>query len=448
MRKRPHALIILGLLTTAGIGAYWYLLTPAEAQLAVEDVMGPTPTISAPRREDFPSIKIGDVVGWGLEGRPVAGSGLKVAAFADKLDHPRWMLVLSNGDILVSESSAPTRKTQGIADWIGRTLIKRAGGADPSADRITLLRDTNDDGVADFRSILLSKANGLFSPSGMAVVGETLYVGNTNALLSFPFKVGDTRIGAKGTKLFDIPASAPNNHWARNVVASPDGSNLYITVGSNSNIGENGMESERARACVYEYDLKTRERRIFATGLRNPNGLAWEPSSKALWVTVNERDMLGPDVPPDYMTQLDFGANYGWPQSYWGGYEDLRVEPRLPDELQYFKRPDYALGPHTASLGLSFANGAALGPAFANGAFVAQHGSWNRVPASGYKVLFIPFGDNGFPAKGGKRIDVLTGFLSKDGDAQGRPVDVRVDKRGGLLVTDDAGGRIWRVTAS
>jgi glucose/arabinose dehydrogenase len=390
---------------------------------------------------------IADVVGWANGAAPVAGPGLKVAAFADKLDHPRWMLVAANGDVLVSEATAPKRPTSGLGDWVARHFIAKAGGGGTSADRITLLRDTNGDGVADMRATLLSAANGMHSPSGMAVVGDTLYVANTDALMAYLYKVGDTKIAGPGRKVIDLPAGTPNNHWARNVIASADGTKLYVTVGSNSNIGENGMESEVNRAAVLEIDLKRKDTRIYATGLRNPNGLAYEPKSGALWVSVNERDQLGADVPPDYMTAVDFGANYGWPNAYWGGYEDLRVEPRVLDQLQYFRRPDYALGPHTASLGLAFSPGPALGAAFANGVFVAQHGSWNRSPPSGYKVLFVPFGDDGYPAKAGKRIDVLTGFLNKDGDAQGRPVDVIFDKTGALLVTDDAGGRVWRVTA-
>jgi glucose/arabinose dehydrogenase len=448
MRGRSHALIILGLLGLSTVGAYLYLSSPDIARLPIDDVMGPRPKITPPRPEGFPTIRIGTIVGWAVGAAPVPAGGLKVAPFADKLDHPRWMLLLPNGDILVSESAGPVVPNHGLFDWVAAKLMARSNGGKPSADRITLLRDSDGDGVAETRSVLLTAANGLHSPSGIALDGDTLYVANTDALLSFPYKTGDMQIAAKGTKVIGLPAGEPNRHWARNVIVSPDATKLYVTVGSNSNIAEGGLDAEVHRANILEVDIKTHETRIYAAGLRNPNGLAYEPKSKQLWVTVNERDQLGADVPPDFMTQVDFGANYGWPNSYWGGYEDLRVEPRVRDQLQYFKRPDYALGPHTASLGIAFAPGTSLGATFGNGAFVAQHGSWNRVPASGYKVLFVPFGNNGFPLPDGKRIDVLAGFLNKDGDAQGRPVDVLFDKSGGLLVTDDVGDRIWRVSVA
>lgn len=437
---RNAAIIVVVLL----FGLYWYLFhMPDKARVALEDMQGQAPKLIAPRQEKFPTINIAKVVGWQGDAKPVAAPGLKVTAFADKLDHPRWLLELPNGDVLVAESSAPARKVKGIEDWIGRKLIMKAGGAGGSPDKITLLRDADGDGVAEFRSELLS---GLHSPFGMALVGNTLYVGNTDALMAYPFAPGEAKITAAGTKVMDLPHNFPNNHWARNVVASPDGQKLYITIGSDSNIAEGGMDREKDRALIREYDLKTKQWLVYAYGLRNANGLAFNPKSGTLWTVVNERDMLGSDGPPDYLTTVDFGTFYGWPFYYWGGIEDQRVPQLRQDLKQYTKRPDYALGPHVAALGLTFNTGTALGANYANGAFVGMHGSWNRYPASGYKVVYVPFNDRGFPT-GAKPADVLTGFLDAKGQAQGRPVGVIVDKKGALLVADDVGNRVWRVTA-
>ena len=316
-----------------------------------------------------------------------------------------------------------------------------AGGASPN--RITLLRDSDGDGVAETRTVLIS---GLNSPFGMALMGGFLYIGNTDALVRVPYKDGDTRITAKPETV--VKLNGGGNHWARNVIAAPDGKTLFVTVGSSTNIAENGMDAEKFRANILQVYPEAKTFRIYAAGLRNPNGLAFEPHSGQLWVTVNERDMLGSDLAPDYMSQIELGDNFGWPWFYWGGYPDQRVEPANPDLQQYSKRPDYALGPHVAALGLTFASDLRLGPQFANGAFVGEHGSWNRVPVSGYKVVYIPFGDNGFPAKGAKPVDLLTGFLDKDGKAQGRPVGVIADRTGSLLVADDVGNVIWRVSAA
>ncbi|WP_219894119.1 PQQ-dependent sugar dehydrogenase [Aquisediminimonas profunda] len=436
---RNAAIIVVLLLA----GAYWYLSSPDKARVALEDMQGQTPKLTTPRRENFPTINIAKVVGWPDGAKPVAASGLKVAAFAEKLDHPRWLLELPNGDILAAESWAPKRPSQGIGDKIARNIMSKADGIETSPDRITLLRDVNGDGVAEFRSVFLE---GLHSPFGMALVGNTLYVANTDAVLAFPYKAGETKITAKGTKILDLPSSPPNNHWARNVVAAPDGQSLYITVGSNSNIAEGGMEKEKDRALIRQYDLKTGQSLVYAYGLRNPNGLAFNPKSGTLWTVVNERDMLGSDGPPDYLTTVDFGTFYGWPFFYWGGIQDQRVPQLRLDLQQYTKRPDYALGPHVAALGLAFNSGTALGARFSNGAFIGMHGSWNRYPAAGYKVVYVPFNERGFPT-GEKPVDVLTGFLNVKGQAQGRPVGVIVDKKGALLVADDAGNRIWRVTA-
>jgi glucose/arabinose dehydrogenase len=322
-------------------------------------------------------------------------------------------------------------------------LMSKAGAGVPSANRITLLRDANKDGVADRKSTFMM---GLNSPFGMALMGDWLYIGNTDALVRVPYKTGDTSITAKPEVVVKLQGGG--NHWARNVIADPDGKTLYVTVGSSSNIAENGLEREKYRANILQVYPEAKTFRIFAAGLRNPNGLAFEPHSKQLWVTVNERDMIGSDLAPDYMSQIELGDHFGWPWYYWGGYPDKRVEPANPALQEYSKRPDYALGPHVAALGLTFAADAKLGPNFANGAFVGEHGSWNRSPVSGYKVVYIPFGSNGFPAKGAKPVDVLTGFLNKDGAAQGRPVGVITDASGALLVADDVGNAVWRVTAA
>jgi glucose/arabinose dehydrogenase len=310
-----------------------------------------------------------------------------------------------------------------------------------SANRITLLRDTNGDGVADKRFVLLSK---LHSPFGMTLVGDQLYVADTDALLRYPFKVGDTKIAAKPYKLVDLPAGPINHHWTKNVIATPDGSRLYVTVGSNSNVGERGMEVERGRAAIWEVNARTGEHRIYAYGLRNPNGMGWAPGTDQLWVVANERDGLGSDLVPDYLTAVQFGGFYGWPWFYWGGYPDHRPTDPPPELIQETViKPDYALGPHVAALGLAFAAGETLGSDYADGAFIGEHGSWNRDPPSGYKVVFVKF-RQGRPV--GKPLDVLTGFLDARGQAHGRPVGVVVAKDGSLLVADDIGNRIWRVS--
>ena len=442
VRWRTHLMLAPVLILTIIIGTLAYLLHGTAAAVPEDQLFGPHPKITEPKTEWLlPSLHISSVVGWQGDAKPVAGAGLQVNAFATGLDHPRWLLSLPNGDVLVSESNSPARPPVGFMDWIATKLMSHANGSDHSPNKIILLRDTTGNGTADQRFTLLE---GLHSPSGMALVGNTLYVANTDALVAYPYTLGDTKISAPPVKIIDLPANAPNMHWARNVIASPDGKLLYVTVGSNSNIADEGIEAEASRAAVLEVDPAKKDFRIFATGLRNPNGLAIEPHSKAIWATVNERDQLGPDLPPDYMTRLEFGADYGWPYSYWGGYMDTRVDPNDPGRLQYYKRPEYALGAHTASLGIVFSGDAKLGGAFSRGAFVAQHGSWNRRPQTGYRMLYIPFGENDYP--NGKPVEVLNGFLDKDGNAQGRPVDVVVDKTGALLVSDDAGNRVWRVT--
>ncbi|WP_293882538.1 sorbosone dehydrogenase family protein [Sphingomonas sp.] len=434
MTIRRRILIIIVVLIAIIAGVIFYLTRGDTAQLSADAVSGTRPRITSPRVQQFPTIDVADVVGWQGAAKPVAAAGLSVNAFAADLDHPRWLYQLPNGDVLVAETNSPKRPTGGISDFVMKTLMSKVGAGGPSANRITLLRDTDGDGVADFRSVFLT---GLESPFGMALVGDRLFVGNHNALVAFPYKPGDTRITAPAQKIVALPGGG--NHWAKNVVADPTGNLLYIGVGSSTNIADNGMDAEKNRANILEYNLQTHKIRIYAAGLRNPVGMAWEPKSQQLWTVVNERDMLGSDLAPDYLTLVELGAFYGWPYSYWGGYEDPRVEAR-PELLQYTRRPDYALGPHTASLGLAFGS---LGT-FTDGAFIGQHGSWNRKPVSGYKVTFVPFGPRGFPQ--GKMQDVLTGFLDKDGKAQGRPVGVIVDKAGSLLVADDVGNRIWRVS--
>jgi glucose/arabinose dehydrogenase len=448
MSWKTHAIRFgaLGILALAG-GA-WYLSTDDVSRVAIGNMYGYKPELTEVRPEAFPTINIAKIVGWQGDAKPVAAQGLTVSLYADKLDHPRWMHVLPNGDVLVAESTQPARPTMGIMDWIGRKLVMDANGSIKSANRITLLRDADKDGTPELRSVLLTANEGLNSPFGMQLVGETLYVANTNALLAFPFKVGDTKVTAKGSKIIDLPANLPNNHWARNVIAAKDGKSLFVTVGSNSNIAEGGMDAEKNRAAILQVYPEKKDFRLYAYGLRNPNGLAYEPKSGYLWTTVNERDMLGSDGPPDYMTTVDLGTFYGWPWYFWGGYPDSRVKQTRPDLQQYSKRPNYALGPHTASLGLTFAAGAKLGDRFINGAFVAQHGSWNRTPPSGYKIVYVPFNERGFPDNAAKPVDVLTGFLNAKGEAQGRPVGVAIAADGALLVTDDSGNRVWRVSAA
>ena len=439
---RRNLLIALALVVVVLGGAWLLFASPDKARSSVAAVTGDRPEITAPRDQWFPTIGVAKAVGWSGGATPTPAAGLKVAAFATGLDHPRWLYRLPNGDVLVAETNSPPRPIKSIADRIMSWLMSRAGAGVPSANRITLLRDTNGDGVADARSVLLS---GLNSPFGMALLGDRLYVANTDALMRYPFKVGDTKIAAKGERV--IPLRGGGNHWARNVIVGQDGKHLYVSVGSSSNIAENGIEAEKYRANILEVDPESKYWRIFGAGLRNPNGMAIEPKSQRLWTVVNERDLMGSDLPPDYMTAVDAGDNFGWPWYYWGGYPDKRVEPTNPALQEYSKRPDYALGPHTASLGLAFAADAKLGAKFTDGAFIGQHGSWNRSPLSGYKVIYVPFGANHFPAKGAKPVDVLTGFLAPDGTARGRPVGVITDQTGALLVADDVGNVVWRVSA-
>ena len=404
--------------------------------------MGPNPVLPTPSTSLIPLINVVKAKGWTAAAKPIAARGLAVNAFARDLDHPRWLYVLPNGDVLVAETNAPKRPdaNKGIRGWFFRKFQKKAGGATPTANRITLLRDTDQDGAADTRSIF---AAGLNSPFGMALVGNVFYVANSDAVVRLPYVEGQTRIDATATKVVDLPVGTINQHWTRNLIASPDGRKLYVSIGSASNIAEHGIDEEKGRAAIWEIDAATGNHRIFATGLRNPVGMAWEPTTGALWTAVNERDELGSDLVPDYMTSVRDGGFYGWPYSYFGQRVDRRVKPPRPDLVSAAIKPDYALGAHTASLGLAHSRGSTLPPPFTDGMFVGQHGSWNRAPRSGYKVIFVPF-TRGSPS--GAPVALLTGFVKENGEAMGRPVGVAIDKRGALLVADDVGNVIWRVT--
>jgi glucose/arabinose dehydrogenase len=415
----------------------------SATRLSVEESMGPQPALPPPQRSLLPTINVVTARGWADDQMPLPASGTTVTAFARGLDHPRWLHVLPNGDVLVAETNAPPRPKDntGIKGWFFKRYQKQAGGAVPSANRITLLRDADGDGVAEVRSVLIANLN---SPFGMALVGDVLYIANADALVRVPYSEGQQVIAAAPARVADLPGGERNHHWTKSLIASPDGSKLYVGVGSNSNVAEHGMAEEEGRAAIWEIDAATGSRRLFATGLRNPVGLAWEPRTGTLWTAVNERDELGNDLVPDYMTSVRDGGFYGWPYSYYGQHADDRVEPPRPDLVAKAIVPDYALGPHTASLGLAHSRGTAWPAPFGEGMFVGQHGSWNRKPRSGYKVIFVPFAD-GKP--NGPAVDVLTGFVTPDGVAMGRPVGVAVDTRGGLLVADDVGNAVWRVAA-
>jgi glucose/arabinose dehydrogenase len=439
MQCKP--LLLSALLTAASVvGCAESSTLPPEAGV------GPDPTLPPPNKTLFPTVNVAKAKGWTSGGAPIPAPGLQVTAFAAGLDHPRWLYVLPNGDVLTAETNGPrsadAADSGGVRRWVMKQLMKRAGAAAPSADRITLLRDADGDGIAEKRSVFLQ---GMSSPFGMALVGSDFYVANADAVLRFVYTPGaDSLDVASGTKIVDLPAGI-NHHWTKNLLACRDSQRLYVTVGSNSNIGENGMEAEAGRAAIWEVDPANGTHRVFASGLRNPNGLAWEPETGTLWTVVNERDELGSDLVPDYLTSVVDGAFYGWPYSYFGQIVDARVQPQRPDLVAKAVRPDYALGSHVAPLGLATTEGAALAPRFAKGMFIGLHGSWNRRPLSGYSVVFVPFRD-GKPS--GMPLEVLGGFIGPTGEAYGRPVGVAIDRRGGLLVADDVGNTVWRVSAS
>jgi glucose/arabinose dehydrogenase len=415
-----------------------------HSTLPVASTTGPEPQLPQPKHMLIPTVNIAPAEGWPAGAAPTPAQGMAVAAFARDLQHPRWVYVLPNGDVLVAESSAPPQPEEGkgVKAKIMKVLMKKAGSGTKSANRITLLRDADGDGVPETRTVFLENLN---SPIGIALVGNDLYVANADAIMRFPYKAGDTRITAQGVKLTDLPGGPRNHHWTKNILASRDGSKLYATVGSNSNVAENGMQEEEGRAAIWEVDVKTGAKRLYATGLRNPNGMGWEPETGMLWTVVNERDELGSDLVPDYLTSVREGAFYGWPYSYWGANVDTRPKPPRPDLVSKAIKPDYALGNHVAPLGLTFADGIAFGDRYRSGAFIGEHGSWNRKPLNGYSVVFVPFA-GGRPS--GPPMEVLNGFVSQDGKAYGRPVGVAIDKRGALLVADDVGNTLWRVTAS
>ncbi|MDB5966173.1 MAG: sorbosone dehydrogenase family protein [Polaromonas sp.] len=433
LRVLPAAVLLAGL---AACGD--------TATLQPEQTTGANPTLPQPRSSLIPTLHIAPAQGWPEGTLPTPMAGLAVTALATGLDHPRWVYTLPNGDVLVAESNAPPKPEdgKGIKGWVMKKVMARAGAGVPSANRITLLRDADGDGKAEVRTTFLQNLN---SPIGMALVGNDFFVATTDAVLRFPYQPGQTAIAAALVKVVDLPAGPINHHWTKNLIASPDGAKLYVTVGSNSNVGENGMAAEEGRAAIWEVDPKTGSHRVFASGLRNPNGMGWSPEGGALWTVANERDEIGNDLVPDYLTSVRDGGFYGWPYSYYGQNVDERVKPPRPDMVARAVPPDYALGSHVAALGMAFSDGKALPPALASGAFIGEHGSWNRMPRSGYKVVFVPFA-GGKPS--GMPVDVLSGFLSPEGHAYGRPVGVALDGRGGLLVADDVGNAIWRVSAA
>lgn len=440
LRNVGIGLLVVLVLAAFGIAL---LLRGSPATLSVDEVSGTDPTLVEPDEGIFPTIDVAEPVGWARGEAPEAAKGLKVQRFAEGLDHPRVMYRLPNGDILVTLTNSPPREGAGIEGFIAKRMMNKAGAGVPSPNKLVLLRDTDGDGSADVKQVL--REDGLDSPSGLAYRDGTLYVANHNALLAFDYELGSGKISGKPRKLMDLPGGG--DHWMRNIILSPDGKNLYVAVGSATNIADKGMEAEEGRATIWEYDLESGSARPYATGLRNPNGLAWNPMSGELWTTVNERDMLGGDLVPDYLTNVPIGANYGWPWVYYKNTIDRRVKAPMPNFLtEYTRYPEYALGPHVAALGLAFTGeGNRMGDRFARGAFIARHGSWNRKPPSGYDVVFVRFDERGNPL--GKPITVLDSFLDGDGETRGRPTWVEWADDGSLLVSDDTAGIIWRVIA-
>jgi glucose/arabinose dehydrogenase len=419
------------------------------AKLPFQAGVGPQPQLPEPNSSLIPTVKVSKAVGWNGADTPKAAEGFKVSALAENLDHPRWLYSLPNGDILVAESNKPPKPEgakdggSGVMAWIKRTatgiVMSRVGAEAESANRISILRDADGDGRAEMKKVFIS---GLTSPFGMVLVGNELFIANADAVVKVPYNAGQTESTATPVRVTDLPAGI-NHHWTKNIIANREGTKLYVTVGSNSNVAENGLEAEEGRAAVWEVDVKTGQKRLFASGLRNPNGLAWKPGSNELWTVVNERDEIGSDLVPDYLTSVKDGAFYGWPWSYYGNHVDSRLQPPRPDMVAKAIVPDYALGTHVAPLGLTWSDARGMPANFSDGVFVGEHGSWNRNPQSGYKVVFVGFKD-GRPS--GMPVDFLTGFLNADGDAQGRPVGVILDNRGALLVADDVGNKVWRVS--
>ncbi|MFK8017530.1 MAG: sorbosone dehydrogenase family protein [Gammaproteobacteria bacterium] len=431
-----RSLCIASLLSALALGG-----CGGSADAPVDVGFGQSPQLPPPDSTLVPTVNIATANRWQAGQLPTPADGLRVVAMASGLVHPRWLHVLPNGDVLVAETNAPPRPDaiRGVRGFFMKRAMKQSGAAVPSANRLSILRDADGDGVAEIQQVFLE---GLNSPFGMALINSTLYVANTDAIVAFDYAPGSLSIDGPGRVVTPLPAGTRNWHWTKNLIASPDGTKLYATVGSNSNIAEHGLEQEEGRAAIWEVDVATGKKRLFATGLRNPNGMDFEPQTGKLWTVVNERDELGHNLVPDYATSVSDGDFFGWPWSYFGDTVDVRVKPAQPAKVATARRPDYGLGAHTASLGLTFATGAKLGEALSRGMFIGQHGSWNRKPHSGYKVIFVPFAD-GMPA--GSPVDVLAGFLVDD-EARGRPVDVRIARDGALLVADDVGDVIWRVS--
>ena len=441
MSRLPLALTLVAVATAAhampgetGVGP---VASPPET-------VGPTPTIKPVDKHLIPTVQVAKAIGWKPGAKPMAAPGIAINAFASGLNHPRWLYVLPNGDVLVAETNAPPKPddSKGLKGKVMGAVQKKAGAAAPTANRIVLLRDADGDGIAETRTVFIDALN---SPFGMALVGNDLYVADTDEVLKFTYTPGATSIAEPGVKVTDLPAGPINHHWTKNIVASADGTKLYATTGSNSNAGDNGIEAEAGRAAIYEIDRASGAKRLFATGLRNPNGMAWAPGTNVLWTVANERDELGNDLVPDYLTSVKDGAFYGFPWSYYGQHVDDRVKPPRPDMVAKAIAPDYALGAHVAALGLAAATQTALPAPFANGMFIGEHGSWNRKPPVGYKVVFVPFA-GGKPS--GAPVDVITGFVNSNGEAYGRPVGVALDAKGALLVADDVGNAVWRATGA
>lgn len=402
--------------------------------------IGANPYLPPPHEYLLPPMHLATPQPWGPNERPSVPSGLQIRAVATGLEHPRSVYGLPNGDILVVESSGPKPPINRPKDLVMGWVQSFSGSKAKGGNRITLLRDIGPDGVAKTRTVFLDHLN---SPFGVALIGNDLYVADTDALIRYPYKEGETKITDPGTKVVDLPGGPIDHHWTKSLVASPDGSKLYVGVGSNSNIAENGIGAELDRAAIWEVDVATGLHRIYASGLRNPTGLQFEPQSGKLWAIANERDELGPDLVPDYLTSVKDGGFYGWPYSYFGQHLDPRVMPQRPDLVAKAIPPDYALSSHVAPLGLTFYTATMLPASYRGGAFVGEHGSWDRYPLNGYKVVYVPFKD-GKPS--GPPQDVVTGFLTPDDHAHGRPVGLGVDKAGALLIADDLGNVVWRVT--
>jgi len=435
--------IVVSLLAFIGaVGAVWALSGSSQTMIDPKTQIGANPVLPAPHQYLLPPMHIAPVAKWTQGERPSVPAGLRVQALATGFAHPRSIYVLPNGDVLVVETSGPKAPINRPKDLIMGLVQGFAGAKEKGADRITLLRDTNGDGVVKLRTVFLDHLN---APFGVALVGHDLYVANTDAIIRYPYEDGQTSITAPGTKLTDLPGGPIDHHWTKTLLASQDGTKLYAGVGSNSNITENGIGAELGRAAIWEIDRASGAKRIFASGLRNPNGLQWEPKTGKLWAVVNERDEIGPNLVPDYLTSIKDGAFYGWPYSYYGQHVDARVQPQRPDLVAQAIPPDYALSSHVAPLGMVFSTGTALPDAYRGGAFVGEHGSWDRDPFNGYKVIYVPFTD-GHPS--GPPQDVVTGFLDAKNQARGRPVGLALDHAGALLIADDLGDTVWRVISA